>query len=160
MLIVFCNWFLTLSRYQATGLDISFLLRSQLVATVNGGSPPAITIGVGLSRRGPSCEGLASTGGQSATPRGPPAMKVRRIPVADGSEQTAQLTSESHATQPAQSQSRADTIVTAIAHEFRIAMPSNTSIPAATKSRPTWGVRSISRPPVTMRVYAANGRRT
>jgi len=61
---------------------------------------------------------------------------------------------------PAQSQSRADTIVTAIAHEFRIAMPSNTSIPAATKSRPIWGFRSNSRPPATMRAYAANGKRT
>jgi len=59
------------------------------------------------------------------------------FPVADGSEQTAQLTSESHATHSRQSQSRAETTVIAIDHEFRIAMPSNTSIPAATKSRPT-----------------------
>jgi len=82
------------------------------------------------------------------------------FPVADGSEQTAQLTSESHTTHPAQSQSRADTIVIAIDHEFRIATPSNTSIPAATRSRPIGDVRSNTRPPATMRVYAANGRRT
>jgi len=60
----------------------------------------------------------------------------------------------------AQFHSYDDTIVTAIDHEFRITIPSNTSIPAATKSRPISRIRSNSRPPATIRAYAANGKRT
>jgi hypothetical protein len=52
---------------------------------------------------------------------------------------------------PKQSQSCDDTIVIAIDHEFRIAMPSRTSIPAAMRSRPISPRKSKSRPPATIR---------